>query len=65
MDFDRISLSIIAIGIAIILGGIVIGALILRVPVPYAPLILIGVVLVIVCGAAIIILKSIEMRGNL
>jgi hypothetical protein len=65
MDFDRISLSIIAIGLAIILGGIVIGALILQVPVPYAPLLLIGVVLVIVCGAAVIILKSIEMRGNI
>jgi hypothetical protein len=64
MDFDRTSFSVIAIGLAIILGGIVIGALILRVPVPYAPLILIGVVLVIVSGAAVIILKSIEMQGK-
>ncbi|MDD1676433.1 MAG: hypothetical protein LUQ40_01710 [Methanomicrobiales archaeon] len=64
MDFDRTSFSVIAIGLAIILGGIVIGALILQMTVPYAPVILVGVVLVIVSGAAVIILKSIEMTGR-
>ncbi|MDD1674558.1 MAG: hypothetical protein LUQ13_02825 [Methanomicrobiales archaeon] len=64
MDFDKTSFSVIAIGLAIILGGIVVGALILQMTVPYAPAILVGIVLVIVSGAAVIILKSIEMRGN-
>jgi hypothetical protein len=64
MDFDSSSLSIIAIGLAIILGGIIIAAMILQLPVPYAPYLLIGIVLVIVSGAALIILKSIEMHGK-